>query len=69
MKGRFSESQAVSPGTCKRVKCTLSTLVRDHMLNCQHTVAWEDSQTLVESQTTPYWKQKKSISLNETTPL
>ena len=69
MKGRFSESQSVYPGTCKRVKCTLSTLVKDHMLNCHHAVAWEDSQTLVESQTTPYWKQNKSISLNVTTPL
>ena len=42
MKVRISEHQGVSPRTGKRVKGTLSTSVRDHMLNCNHTVAWED---------------------------
>ena len=42
MKVRISEHQGVSPRTGKRVKETLSTSVRDHMLNCNHTVAWED---------------------------
>ena len=42
MKVRVSEHQGVSPRTGKRVKGTLSTSVRDHMLNCDHTVAWED---------------------------
>ena len=42
MKVRVSEHQGVSPRTGKRVKGTLSTLVKDHMLNCYHTVAWED---------------------------
>ena len=42
MKVRISEHQGVSPRTGKRVKGTLSTSVRDHMLNCNHTVAWKD---------------------------
>ena len=42
MKVRVSEHQGVSPRTGKRVKGMLSTSVRDHMLNYDHTVAWED---------------------------
>ena len=42
MKVRISEHQGVSPRTGKRVKGTFSTSVRDHMLNCNHKVAWED---------------------------
>ena len=42
MKVRISEHKGVSPRTDKRVKGTLSTLVRDHMLDCDHTVGWED---------------------------
>ena len=38
MKVRVSEYLGVG----RRVKGTLSTSVRDHMLNCDHTVAWED---------------------------
>ena len=38
MKVQISEHQGVSPRTGKRVKGTLSTSVRDHMLNCNHTV-------------------------------
>ena len=68
MKVQVSEHQGVSPRTGKRAKDTLSTSVRDHMLNCDHTVAWEDFSVLVKSQTTTYWKQKKAFSLNETTP-
>ena len=41
MKVRVSEHQGVSPRTGKRVKGTLSTSVRDHMLDCDHIVAWE----------------------------
>ena len=37
-----SEHQGVSPRTGKRVKGKLSTSMRDHMLNCDDTVAWED---------------------------
>ena len=42
MKVWISEQQGVSPRTGKRVKGTLSPSVRDHMLDCDHRVAWED---------------------------
>ena len=42
LKVRVSEHQGVSRRTGKRVKGMLSTSVRDHMLDCGHTVAWED---------------------------
>ena len=42
LKVRVSEHQGVSRRTGKRVKGTLSTSVRDHMLDCGHTVSWED---------------------------
>ena len=40
MKVRVWEHQGVSPWTGKRVKGTLSTSVRDHLLDCDHAVAW-----------------------------
>ena len=42
MKVRVSEHQSVSPRTGKRVKVMLSMSGRDHMLDCDHIVAWED---------------------------
>ena len=36
------EHQGVFPRTGQRVKGTLSTSVRDYMLDCDHTLAWED---------------------------
>ena len=47
MKVRVSEHQGVSPRTGKRVKGTLSTSVRDHMLDCDHIVAWEGFSVIV----------------------
>ena len=41
MKVQVSEDKGVSPRTGKQFKSTLSTSVMDHMLNCDHTVAWE----------------------------
>ena len=46
MKVRVSEHQGVSPRTGKIVKGTLSTSVRDHMLECDHTVTWDDFKVL-----------------------
>ena len=37
-----SEHQDLSPRTGKQIKGTLPTSVRDHMLDCDHTVAWEN---------------------------
>ena len=42
MKTWVLEQPGVSSKTGKRVKGTLSTSVRDHMLNSDHIVAWED---------------------------
>ena len=39
---RVLKHQGVSPRTCKQVKGTSSTSVRDHMLVCDHNVVHED---------------------------
>ena len=46
LKIRDSEHQGVLPRTGKIVKCTLSTSVRDHMLECDHAVTWDDFKVL-----------------------
>ena len=46
MKVRVSEHQGVSPRTGQHLKGTLSTSVRDHMLDCNHVVAWDDFKKL-----------------------
>ena len=46
MKFRISEHQEVSPRTVKHLKGTLSTSVRDHMLDCNHVVAKDDFKVL-----------------------
>ena len=68
MKVRISEHQGVSSRTGKRVKGTLSTSVRDHMLNCNHTVAWEDFSIIGREPKHYLLGKKKAFLLNETTP-
>ena len=46
MKVSISEHQGVSPRTGKHLKGTLSTSVRDHMLDCNLMVAWDDFKVL-----------------------
>ena len=46
MKVRVSEHQGVLPQTGKHLKGTLSTSMRDHMLDCNHMVAWDDFKVL-----------------------
>ena len=46
MKVRVSEHQGVSPRTGKYLKGTLSTSVKDHMLDCNHMAAWDDFKVL-----------------------
>ena len=46
MKVRVSEHQGVSPRTGKHLKGTLSTSVKDHMLDYNHIVAWHDFNVL-----------------------
>ena len=45
MKIRALERQA-SPQTGKYLKGTLSTSVRDYMLDCNHLLAWDDFKVL-----------------------
>ena len=48
MKVRLSEHQGAPPKIIgKHVKGTLFMSVSDHMLDCGHTVAWEDFSTIV----------------------
>ena len=46
MKVRVSEHQGVSSRTRKHLKGTLPTSVRDHMIDCNHMVAWDDFKVL-----------------------
>ena len=46
MKVRVSEHQGVSSPKGKHLKGTLSTSVKDHMLDCNHVVAWDDFKVL-----------------------
>ena len=43
---RVSEHQGVSPRTGKHLKGTFSTSLRDHLLDCNHVVAWDDFKVL-----------------------
>ena len=68
MKVRISEQQGVSPRTGKRVKGTLSTSARETMLNCNHTVTWEDFSIIGKESNHYLLETKKAFLLNETTP-
>ena len=46
MKVRVSEHHGVSPRTGKHLKGTLSASVWDHMLDCNHIIAWDDFKVL-----------------------
>ena len=68
MKVRVSENQGVSPRTDKRVKSSLSTSVRDHMLDCDHIVAWEDF-SIIDRESNHYLlKTKESLFLKRDNP-
>ena len=58
MKVRGSEHQGVFPGTGKQLKSTLSKSVKDHMLNCDHTVVWEDF-SIIDRKSKPYFLETK----------
>ena len=60
MKVRVLEHQSVSPRTVKRVKGTLSTSARGHMLNCDHPVAREDF-SIVSRESNHYLLKTKEI--------
>ena len=46
LKVRVSEHQGVSYRTGNIIKGTISTSVRDHMLECDHIVTWDDFKVL-----------------------
>ena len=68
MKDRVSENQGVSPRTGKRVKGTLSTSVRDHMLNRDHTVAWEDFSIIGRESNHYLLEAKESLFIKQDNP-
>ena len=61
MKVRALKRREVSPRTSKRVKVTLSTSVRDNMLNCDHTVAWEELSIIARESNHYLLETKESI--------
>ena len=68
MKVRVSEHQGVSPRTGKRVKGTLSTSVRDHMLDCDHRVAWEDFSIIGRESNHYLLETKESLFIKQDNP-
>ena len=68
MKVRSSENQGVSSRTGKRVKGTLSTSVRDHMLDCDHAVAWEDFSILGRESNQYLLEKKESFFIKRDNP-
>ena len=65
---RVSEHQGGSPRTGKRVKGTLPTSVRDHMLDCDHTVAWEDSSIIGRESNHYLLEKKESLFIKRDNP-
>ena len=61
MKVRLSKHQSVSPRTDKRVKGTLSTSMRDHMLDCDHIVAWENFSVICRESDDNLLETKESL--------
>ena len=67
-KVRVSENQCVSPKTCKLVKGTLSTSVRDHMLVCDHILVHEDFRFLGNESNWYLLELKKSLFIKRDKP-
>ena len=68
MKVRVSEHQGVSPRTGKRIKGTLSTSVRDHMLDCDHRVSWEDFSIIGRGSNHYLLETKESLFIKRDNP-
>ena len=68
LKVRVSEHQGVSRRTGKRVKGMLSTSVRDHMLDCGHTVAWEDFSIIVRESSYYLLETKEILFIKQNNP-
>ena len=68
MKVRVSEHQEVSPQTSKHLKGTLSASMKDHMLNCNHIVAWDDFKVLGRESNHWLLEIKESLFIKRDTP-
>ena len=68
MKVRISEHQGVSPRTEKRVKGTMSTSVRDHMLLCDHIVSYDDFSVLGRESSHYLLETKESLFIKRDKP-
>ena len=68
MKVRVSEHQGVSPSTGKQVKGMLSTSVTDHMLDCDHIVAWEDFSIIGRESNHYLLETKESLFIKRDNP-
>ena len=68
MKVRVSEHEGVSPQTGKHLKGTLSTFVRDHMLDCNHMVAWDNVKVLERESNHWLLEIKKSLFIKRDKP-
>ena len=64
MKVRPSEHQGESPRTGKHLKGTLSTSVRDYVLDCNHLVAQDDFEVL-GSLIIGFWRSRRVYLLKE----
>ena len=68
MKVQISEHQAVSNRAGKPVKGTSSTPVRDYMLNCDHTVAWENL-SIIDRESNHYlFETRESLFIKRDNP-
>ena len=68
MKVRVSEHQGVSPRAGKRVKGTLSTSVRNHMLDCDQTVTWEGFSIIGRESNHYLLETKESLFIKQDNP-
>ena len=69
MKVRVSEHQGAPPKIIgKHVKGTLSTSVSDHMLDCGHTVAWEDFSIIVRESSYYLLETKEILFIKQNNP-
>ena len=69
MKVRVSEHRGVSPRTGKVLQGTTSTSVRDHMLQCDHKVVWEDFSLLGKESNHFLLEVKESLFIKRDKPL
>ena len=68
-KVRVSEHQGESPRTGRHFRGTLSTSVRDHMLDCSHVVAWDDFKLLGRESNHWLLKIKDTLFIKRDRPL